>query len=88
MTRYHVFSVCSLCVDRWQGDLLVFKGSQRAESNTSQLTPNTTGTQLYIKGFISLGLSIIGFGSSLVPIKRTETGDGEGPGFHSLQLMI
>ncbi|XP_031433203.1 transmembrane protein 144-like [Clupea harengus] len=66
----------SLNLHRWQGDLLVFKGSQRAESNTSQLTPNTTGTQLYIKGFISLGLSIIGFGSSLVPIKRTETGDG------------
>ncbi|KAJ8338952.1 hypothetical protein SKAU_G00357380 [Synaphobranchus kaupii] len=29
-----------------------------------------------IKGFASLGLCVIGFGSSLVPVKKTDTGDG------------
>ncbi|KAL2099696.1 hypothetical protein ACEWY4_004090 [Coilia grayii] len=65
----------SLNLNEWPGDV-AFRGSQGADSNTSQPLTNRTTTQLYIKGFLSLGLSIIAFGSSLVPIKNTETGDG------------
>ncbi|KAJ7986770.1 hypothetical protein DPEC_G00331830 [Dallia pectoralis] len=51
--------------------------SERPNSNTSLHRPNSSDAGLHlIKGFTSLGLSVIGFGTSLCPIKRTETGDG------------
>ncbi|XP_041915994.1 transmembrane protein 144-like isoform X1 [Alosa sapidissima] len=66
----------SLNLNGWHRGPLVFEGSQGTESNVSEALPNSTNTHLYIKGFIALGFSTIGFGSSLVPIKRTETGNG------------
>ncbi|KAM6984696.1 transmembrane protein 144-like [Aplochiton taeniatus] len=40
--------------------------------------PNTNSSTsgLLIKGFTCLGLSVMGFGSSLVPVKHLDTGDG------------
>ncbi|XP_063067441.1 transmembrane protein 144-like [Engraulis encrasicolus] len=71
----HVYDTSLNLNDEWQGNQ-VLRVSQGVESNGSAPLPNGTDTQLYIKGFLSLGLSVIGFGSSLVPIKNTETGDG------------
>uniref|UniRef100_A0A3P9A4V0 Transmembrane protein 144 n=1 Tax=Esox lucius TaxID=8010 RepID=A0A3P9A4V0_ESOLU len=51
--------------------------SERPNSNTSHHRTNSSDAGHHLlKGFTSLGLSVIGFGTSLCPIKRTETGDG------------
>uniref|UniRef100_A0A4W3HE32 Transmembrane protein 144a n=1 Tax=Callorhinchus milii TaxID=7868 RepID=A0A4W3HE32_CALMI len=44
--------------------------------STKATGKSTTGTFQLLKGFISLAVAVIGFGSNFVPVKKIDTGDG------------
>ncbi|KAJ8402329.1 hypothetical protein AAFF_G00368180 [Aldrovandia affinis] len=49
-------------------------GLPMTESNATH--PGATDSWSMMKGFFCLGLCVIGYGTSLVPLKNTDTGDG------------
>eukprot|EP00062_Callorhinchus_milii_P012011 gi/632958732/ref/XP_007895207.1/ PREDICTED: transmembrane protein 144 [Callorhinchus milii] len=60
--------------------LIPSNDDQSARSNLTNSTKatgkSTTGTFQLLKGFISLAVAVIGFGSNFVPVKKIDTGDG------------
>ncbi|XP_042197144.1 transmembrane protein 144a [Callorhinchus milii] len=49
---------------------------ENSSLGTKATGKSTTGTFQLLKGFISLAVAVIGFGSNFVPVKKIDTGDG------------